>query len=149
MMIKTFSPKAKDLTRKWYLLDASEQPLGRLATAAARLLIGKDKPTQSPHFDGGDYVVVINAASLKTQPNKMQRKTYYRHSGFPGGLHKRSLAEQVNLNPSKVIEHAIRGMLPDNKLRDPRLKRLKVYVDENHHHEAQVPIKLDPVKGKK
>jgi large subunit ribosomal protein L13 len=147
--MKTFSPTPKDLTRKWYLIDASELPLGRMATTVARLLIGKDKPTFAPHVDGGDFVVVVNAGLLRVSGTKERDKVYHRHSGFPGGLHKRTLGEQRELNPAKVVEHAVRGMLPDNKLRAPRLKRLKVYADANHLHAAQGPIAVSSSKDSK
>lgn len=145
--MKTFSIKSKDITRQWHLLDASESPLGRLATVAARLLIGKDKPTLTPHMDGGDFVIVVNARELIVTGNKSKGKTYYRHSGFPGGLYKRSLEEQMGRNPEKVIEHAVRGMLPVNKLRDGRLKRLKVYSGPEHEHAAQKPEKYSLKKA--
>ena len=140
--MKTYSLKPKDITRQWYILDASEAPLGRLATRAARLLIGKDKVSLTPHIDGGDYVIVINAANLVTTANKTDSKTYYRHSGFPGGLKARKLSEQLELDPTTVIEHAVRGMLPVNKLRTGRLKRLKVYSTSEHEHAAQKPTQI-------
>jgi large subunit ribosomal protein L13 len=147
--MKTYSLKPKDISRKWYVLDAAEIPLGRLSTVAARLLIGKDKPSQSPHMDGGDFVIVINADNLVVTGNKLTDKLYYRHSGFPGGLYKRTLQEQMNIDPTKIIEHSIRGMLPVNKLRDGRLKRLKIYKDNEHNHHAQKPEILDLKKGDK
>ncbi|OGL39407.1 50S ribosomal protein L13, partial [Candidatus Saccharibacteria bacterium RIFCSPLOWO2_02_FULL_46_7] len=115
-------------------------PLGRLSTVAARLLIGKDKTTQTPHVDSGDYVIVINASKLKITGNKMRDKIFYRHSGYPGGLYKRSLADQTKRNPTKVIMRSVRGMLPVNKLRPARLKRLKVYAGSEHNHSGQKPI---------
>lgn len=130
------------------MLDAQEVPLGRLATAATRLLIGKDKPTLTPHMDGGDFVIVINSDNLVVTGNKTKDKSYYRHSGFPGGLYKRTLEEQKNLNSTKIVEHAIRGMLPVNKLRDGRLKRLKIYAGSEHNHDAQKPQTLSLKKGK-
>lgn len=140
--MKTYSIKSKEITRKWYVLDASEVPLGRLSTVAARLLIGKDKPNFTPHMDGGDFVIVVNAQNLVVTGNKAQDKIYYRHSGFPGGLYKRSLQEQMERDPTKIVEHSIRGMLPVNKLRDGRLKRLKIYTGPEHEHAAQKPEKL-------
>jgi large subunit ribosomal protein L13 len=145
--MKTFAPKPQDVSRQWYLLDASELPLGRLATMSARLLLGKNKPRWAPHFDNGDYVIVINASSMVNRANKQRQKAYYRHSGFPGGLHKRSLAEQLALDPAKVVAHAVRGMLPDNKLRSARLKRLKIYADGDHEHTAQTPTKITLTKA--
>jgi large subunit ribosomal protein L13 len=147
--MKTYSLKPKDISRSWYVLDAAEAPLGRLSTVAARLLIGKDKPSQSPHMDGGDYVIIINADGLVVTGNKLADKTYYRHSGFPGGLHKRTLSEQMNIDSTKVIEHSIRGMLPVNKLRDGRLARLKIYAGSEHNHSAQSPETISLKKGSK
>jgi large subunit ribosomal protein L13 len=147
--MKTYSLKPKDISRSWYVLDAAEAPLGRLSTVAARLLIGKDKPSQSPHMDGGDYVIIINADGLVVTGNKLADKTYYRHSGFPGGLHKRTLSEQMNIDSTKVIEHSIRGMLPVNKLRDGRMARLKIYAGSEHNHSAQSPETISLKKGSK
>lgn len=148
--MKTYSVKPANVTRHWYILDASEAPLGRLATAASRLLIGKDKVSLTPHVDGGDYVIVINAKKMVVSANKLNTKVYFRHSGFPGGIKNRTLAESQKLDPTFSITHAVRGMLPVNKLRDQRLARLKVYSDDNHHHSAQKPkaLSLTP-KGKK
>lgn len=137
--MRTYSAKPKDITRNWYVLDASEVPLGRLATAAARLLIGKDKPSFTPHVDGGDFVVIINAGSLVTTGNKAAQKTYYRHSGYPGGLRQKKLAEAAATKPEEVVRHAVRGMLPVNKLRPSRLTRLKIYREAEHTHQAQNP----------
>ena len=138
--MKTYSAKPTDVTRSWHVLDASKTPLGRLSTVAARLLLGKDKPSFTHHIDVGDYVIVINAGSLITTGNKVAKKTYYRHSGFPGGLYKRTLGE---MDPVSVIEHSIRGMLPVNKLRKGRLARLKVYSGVEHSHRAQNPVEFD------
>ncbi|MBI2592496.1 50S ribosomal protein L13 [Candidatus Saccharibacteria bacterium] len=135
--MKTYSAKPNNVNRSWHVLDASKAPLGRLSTVAARLLIGKDKPSFTRHIDVGDYVIVINASSLITTGNKVAKKIYYRHSGFPGGLYKRTLGE---MNMVSVIEHAIRGMLPDNKLRQGRLARLKIYSGAQHSHTAQNPV---------
>lgn len=146
--MKTYSQKPADVTRKWYLLDASDAPLGRLSTAAAKLLIGKEKPTFTPHVDGGDYVVVINADKLVVTGGKDEKKVYWRHSGFPGGIYKRTLKEQKEVDSTAVLTKAIRGMLPVNKLRDARLKRLKVYAGEEHQNTAQNPEKLS-LKGNK
>jgi large subunit ribosomal protein L13 len=147
--MKTFSIKPADVMRKWYVLDASEIPLGRLSTAAASLLLGKGKATVTPHVDGGDYVVVINSAKLVVTGKKQTDKKYHRHSGFPGGLYTRSLQEQMERDPNKVIYKAVRGMLPDNKLRDGRLARLKIYTDDQHNHAAQKPETLSLKKGDK
>jgi large subunit ribosomal protein L13 len=147
--MKTFSAKPTDIKRVWYVLDASELPLGRLSTKVASLLLGKGKPTVTPHIDGGDYVIVINSAALVVTGNKQKDKKYYRHSGFPGGLYTRSLAEQMERDPNKVIFDAVRGMLPVNKLRDGRLARLKIYADDQHNHTAQKPKTLSLKKGNK
>src|SRR5690606_6969710 len=130
--MKTYSAKPTDVTRQWYVVDASEAPLGRLATQIAQLLTGKGKPMFTSHVDCGDYVVVINAANLVVTGNKTAAKNYYRHSGYPGGLTETTLQKQMEKDPTDVIIHAVRGMLPVNKLRDARLARLKVYADSQH-----------------
>jgi large subunit ribosomal protein L13 len=140
--MKTYSLKPSEVKREWYILDASEIPLGRLATAASSLLLGKGKPSVTPHIDGGDYVIVINSSSLVVTGNKLKDKKYHRHSGFPGGLYTRSLEEQLDRDPNKVIFNAVRGMLPVNKLRDGRLARLKIYSDDQHTHAPQKPKTL-------
>lgn len=141
-MKKTFSIKPAQISRQWILIDASEAPLGRVAGAAAQYLIGKHKPTYTPHIDGGDYVVIINAAKLVTTGNKETAKVYYRHSGFPGGITATTLGAQMEKDPTKVILSAIKGMLPKNKLVTERMARLKVYKDENHTHAPQQPVKV-------
>jgi large subunit ribosomal protein L13 len=146
--MKTYSIKPSEIKRKWYVIDASEAPLGRVSTVAASLLIGKGKPSFTPHMDGGDYVIIINSTNLVVTGKKYTDKEYYRHSGFPGGLYKRTLAEQMERDPNKVIFDAIRGMLPVNKLRDGRLARLKIYVDDQHQHAPQKP-KIFSVKKDK
>ena len=135
--MKTYSAKPADITRKWYVVDASETTLGRISTEVAQLLTGKKKPIFTHHVDCGDYVIVINADQLRVTGQKTTDKMYYHHTGFPGGIKSRSLKEQQVIDPTKVIETAVRGMLPVNKLRDGRLKRLKVYVGSEHGHEAQ------------
>jgi large subunit ribosomal protein L13 len=147
--MKTYSIKASEVSRKWYVLDASEIPLGRLSTTIASLLLGKGKPTVTHHVDGGDFVIVVNSAQLIVTGNKRTDKKYHRHSGYPGGLYTRSLNEQMERDPNKVIFKAVRGMLPDNKLRDGRLARLKIYAGEEHNHSAQKPEKLSLKKGDK
>ncbi len=146
--MKTYSAKPSDVTRVWYVLDASETPLGRLATRAAKLLIGKDKPQFTHHIDTGDYVVVINADKLVVTGDKLKQKRYYRHSGFPGGLRETSLQEVIDKDSTRAVIHAIRGMLPVNKLRDARLARLKVYAGAEHNHEAQKPVTISQKEGK-
>jgi large subunit ribosomal protein L13 len=140
--MKTYSAKPTDVTRKWYVLDASEVPLGRLSTKIATLLLGKGKPQFTHHIDVGDFVVVINAASLVTTGDKINKKIYYRHSNYPGGLKETTLGDQLIKDPASVIIHSVRGMLPVNKLRDERLKRLKVYAGADHQHDAQKPEPL-------
>jgi large subunit ribosomal protein L13 len=144
--MKTFAQKPAEVTRQWVLIDAASAPLGRLATAIAKYLIGKYKPTYTAHVDGGDHVVVINAANLVATGKKMTDKKYYRHSGYPGGIKERTLAEQLVIDPTKIIVDAVRGMLPKNKLLDDRLKRLKVYADDQHNHTAQNPKKVEVQK---
>lgn len=144
--MKTFNQKPANVTRRWVLVDASEASLGRVATTVAKYLIGKYKPTYTAHVDGGDYVVVINAGKLVTTGNKLEDKIYYRHSGFPGGIKQRTLQEQLNIDPTKVIEHAVQGMLPKNRLIDDRMKRLKVYAGAEHANTAQSPVKVEVEK---
>jgi len=137
--MKTYSAKPTDVTRKWYVIDASQAPLGRVATQIAKLLTGKDKPMFTHHIDTGDYVIVINAAKLQVTGQKMDTKMYYSHSGHPGGLKEATMREKQAKDPTFAINHAVRGMLPVNKLRDGRLARLKIYADAEHNHEAQKP----------
>lgn len=137
--MKTYSAKPTDVTRTWYVVDASEVPLGRLATVVAKLLMGKGKPMFTKHIDCGDYVVVINASNLVVTGNKMEDKIYYKYSGFPGGLRETSLKDQMAKDSTIVIQKAVRGMLPVNKLRSDRLLRLKIYEGAEHQHEAQKP----------
>ncbi len=136
---KTFSAKPTDVVRKWYVIDAASAPMGRLATEAASLLIGKGKPMFTHHVDVGDYVIVINASDLVVTGNKMEDKKYYHHSQFPGGLKTASLKDKMAKDPTTVITRAVRGMLPVNKLRPARLARLKVYAGAEHNHSAQMP----------
>jgi large subunit ribosomal protein L13 len=140
--MKTFSAKPSDVTRTWYIVDASEAPMGRVATKVATLLTGKGKPTFTKHIDTGDYVVVINAEKIVVTGNKMEDKMYYRHSHFPGGLKEATLKEKMVKDPTFALQHAIRGMLPVNKLRDARLERLKIYAGADHKHEAQKPVAI-------
>jgi len=140
--MRTYSLKPKDITRKWYLIDASETSLGRVATTAASLLIGKHKPGQTPHMDSGDYVIIINSEKLIATGGKDSKKIYYRHSGYPGGLHKRTLNEEQKADPTTAIHIAVWGMLPVNKLRKSRLQRLKIYPGAEHQHSAQNPEKM-------
>jgi large subunit ribosomal protein L13 len=143
--MKTYSAKPSDVTRVWYVIDASEAPLGRIATKIATLLTGKGKPQFTHHIDCGDYVVVINAEKLVVTGDKPNKKTYYSHSSYPGGLKEKTLGEAQEKDPTFAITHAVRGMLPVNKLRDERLQRLKVYAGADHQHGPQSP-KLISVK---
>lgn len=137
--MKTYSAKPGDVTRQWYLVDASEAPLGRLATKVATLLTGKGKPQFTKHIDVGDFVVIINAEKTVATGDKMNKKVYYRHSNYPGGLTETTLGEKMEKDPTFAIRNAVRGMLPVNKLRDERLLRLKVYAGSEHNHSAQQP----------
>lgn len=138
-MQKTYSAKPSDVTRKWYLIDASEAPLGRVATKVATLLTGKEKPMFTSHIDCGDFVVIINAKDTVVTGNKRTQKMYYHHSHFPGGLRESTLKDTMERDPTHALYHAVHGMLPVNKLRDARLLRLKIYADENHKHAPQQP----------
>ena len=146
--MKTFSAKPSDVHRKWYVIDASQAPLGRVATQVATLLTGKGKPMFTQHIDTGDYVIIINAKNLVVTGDKMNQKMYYHHSHFPGGLKEATLKEKMAKDPTQVLHHAIRGMLPVNKLRDARLERLKIYADADHKHEAQKPVEFSLKEGK-
>lgn len=148
MAQKTFSAKPSDVTRAWYVIDASEAPLGRVATKIATLLTGKGKPQFTSHIDCGDFVVVINAGNPMVTGNKLEDKMYYRHSGYPGGLHEATLKEVLDKTPDRALYEAVRGMLPVNKLRDARLARLKIYAGSEHNHEAQKPQAIS-MKGTK
>lgn len=140
---KTFSQKPADVSRRWILIDATDAPLGRVATEIAKYLIGKYKPTYTPHVDGGDYVVVINAGKTVVTGNKEEDKIYYRHSGFPGGIKDAQLKEVRAKFPERIIEKAVKGMLPKNKLSVGRMERLKVFVGAEHAHTAQKPEKVE------
>ena len=140
---KTYSQKTAEISREWFLVDASELPLGRIATIVADKLIGKSKPTYTPHIDNGDYVVVINAADTVLTGNKETGKVYYRHSGFPGGIKDATAAEVREKFPERIIEAAVKGMLPKNKLQSERMKRLRVFAGSEHTHEAQTPKKVE------
>jgi large subunit ribosomal protein L13 len=135
--MKTYSTKASDIQRQWHVLDASGKVLGKLATQAATLLMGKHKPIFTPNLDTGDFVVIINAEKVRFSGGKEGKKLYYRHSGYPGGLKSVSLEEMMQADPTRVIEHAVKGMLPINRLRAVRMRKLKVYVGEAHPHLAQ------------
>jgi len=146
--MKTYSAKPTDVTREWYVVDAQEVPLGRLATQVAQLLTGKGKPQFTQHIDCGDFVIVINADKLQVTGDKLEKKMYYHHSHYPGGLKETSLQKQMAKDSTAPVVHAIRGMLPVNKLRDGRLARLKVYTGSEHNHEAQKPKTFSLKEGK-
>lgn len=146
--MKTYSAKPSDVTRKWYVVDATEASLGRVATKVAKLLTGKDKPMFTHHIDTGDYVIVINAEKIKVTGNKLDTKMYYSHSGHPGALKEATLREKQAKDPTFGVMHAIRGMLPVNKLRDGRLERLKIYAGSEHNHAAQKPQVISIKEGK-
>jgi large subunit ribosomal protein L13 len=137
--VKTYAVKASEIERQWWVVDASDQTLGRLATRIATLLEGKHKPTYSPHIDTGDHVVVVNAGRVKVTGNKLLQKRYYRHSGYPGGLKEESLQALMARRPELVIERAVKGMLPQNRLGRAMFKKLKVYGGPDHPHQAQQP----------
>jgi large subunit ribosomal protein L13 len=145
---KTYSAKPSDVTRAWHVLDAATIPFGRLSTQAAILLMGKHKAQFTHHIDCGDNVIVINSDKLVATGKKMNQKMYHRHSGFPGGLTSISLEGQMEKDSCKVIERAIYGMLPVNRLRPERMRRLKVYAGEEHNHAAQKPVEF-ALKGAK
>jgi len=136
--MKTKSTTEAEITREWHLLDAKSQVLGRLATQIARLLTGKDKPNYVPHLDCGDHVVVTNASQVKVTGRKADQKMYYRHSGYPGGFKEISYQQQMAKDPREIIRHAVAGMLPKNKLRAPRLAKLRIFVDAKHPYEDKL-----------
>ena len=142
--MKTFSLKNTEVSRDWVVFDASDKILGRFATKIADKLRGKDKPTFTPHVDGGDLVVVINADKVKVTGNKAEQKKYYKHSLYPGGLKEKSYKEVLESNPERIIENAVKGMLPKNKLGKSIIKKLKVYSGSEHPHESQNPSVWNP-----
>ena len=140
--MKTYSQKAAEISREWWVIDASTLPLGKLAVVVADKLMGKSKVTYTPHIDNGDYVIVLNAKNLQVTGEKMTDKKYYRHSGFPGGLKELRLEEIVEKDPSLAIKAAVKGMLPKNKLAVERLARLRVFDGMEHTHAAQNPKEI-------
>ena len=141
--MKTISAKEEEIQRDWYVIDAQGQTLGRLATRTATILRGKHKPLYTPHVDCGDYVIIVNAEKVHTTGQKMSQKKYYRHSGYPGGIKEISLRDQLQKFPERVLESAVRGMLPKNRLGRRMFKKLKVYPGPNHPHQAQQPKPLE------
>ena len=136
--MKTYSIKASDIKREWHVIDANDKILGRLATEIAKLLMGKQKPLFARNMDVGDFVVVINAEKIKVTGKKMTQKMYYRHSGYPGGLKTTSMERVMEKHPTRIIEHAVKGMLPQNRLKAKMMKRLKIYAGEAHPHQGQI-----------
>ena len=137
--MKTYHAKPGEVEREWVLIDATDQVLGRVATKAAQILKGKHKPRYTPHVDTGDFVVIINADKIRVTGTKAASKSYYRHSGFPGGLKSETFTEAMAKHPERVIEHAVKGMLPKNKLAKVQLTRLRVFAGAEHPHTAQQP----------
>jgi large subunit ribosomal protein L13 len=137
--VRTYSPKPGEIERQWHVIDASDVVLGRLATHAATLLRGKHKPTFAPHVDTGDFVVIVNAAKVALSGNKRDNEFAYRHSGYPGGLRRRSLGELLDKHPDRLVERAVKGMLPKNRLGRAMGRKLKVYAGPEHPHAAQKP----------
>ena len=144
MIMKTYSLKKEEVQRNWFVVDATDRILGRVATKIADKIRGKDKPTFTPHTDGGDYVIVINAEKIKVTGSKFNNKMYYRHSLYPGGLKSQTFKELNEKNPERVIEEAVKGMLPKNKLGKSIIKKLKVFQGPNHDHESQQPTEWNP-----
>lgn len=141
-MHKTYVAKPNDVQRDWYVVDATDQTLGRLATQIASILRGKTKPQYTPHEDVGDFVVVINAEKVRVTGRKLDQKMYYRHTGYPGGIRSVTLRRQLEKHPERVIEHAVKGMLPRGPLGRRQFKKLKVYKGSDHPHQAQMPKPL-------
>ena len=141
-MNKTYSQKSSEISREWWVIDATSMPLGKLAVVIADKLMGKSKVTFTPHIDTGDYVVVTNAKNLVVTGEKMTQKKYYRHSGYPGGIKELKLEEVIEKNPARVIEEAVKEMLPKNKLAAERMKRLRVFAGAEHAHAAQNPKEI-------
>jgi large subunit ribosomal protein L13 len=139
---KTYSPKPGDIERSWFVVDASDLPLGRLASEVATLLRGKHKPTYAPHVDGGDFIIVVNAEKVAVTSDKSQSKIYYRHSGYPGGIKAETFERLRERRPEAIIERAVNGMLPKNKLGRQMGRKLKVYAGPDHPHTAQKPEAL-------
>ena len=141
--MRTFSPKASDIQHQWHVIDASDVVLGRLASHAATLLRGKHKPIFAPHVDTGDFVIVVNAEKVALSGRKLEQKRAYRHSGYPGGLRSMTYGELMSRHPERVIEKAVRGMLPKNSLGRSMLRKLKVYAGPDHPHQAQKPVPFE------
>jgi large subunit ribosomal protein L13 len=147
--VRTYSPKPGEVTRTWHVIDAEDVVLGRLATHVATLLRGKHKPTFAPHVDTGDFVIIVNAGKVVLTGNKRDQKFAYRHSGYPGGLRKRSFGELLDTRPDRLLEKVVKGMLPKNKLGRAQGKKLKVYAGPEHPHAAQQPKPFEIAKVEK
>jgi large subunit ribosomal protein L13 len=147
--VRTYSPKPGEVTRVWHVIDAEDVVLGRLATQVATLLRGKHKPTFAPHVDTGDFVIIVNAGKVALTGNKRDQKFAYRHSGYPGGLRKRSFGELLDSRPDRLLEKVVKGMLPKNKLGRAQGKKLKVYAGPDHPHAAQQPKPFEIAKVEK
>jgi len=145
--MKTYSAKSSELKPQWHVIDASGQTLGRLASEVANLLMGKHKPIYSPNLNTGDFVIVINVAKVRVTGKKAQQKIYYRHSGYPGGLRSTTFATMMETHPTRVIEYAVKGMLPKNRLGRGMLRRLRVYPGNTHPHQAQVEKSIEGGAG--
>jgi large subunit ribosomal protein L13 len=141
----TYSARASELEPRWYVIDAQDQVLGRLASQIAQILRGKNKPTFTPHMNCGDFVIVINASKVAVTGNRLDSKIYYRHTQYPGGLRQETLRQVLARHPDRAIQRAVKGMLPHNRLGDDMLNRLKVYAGPNHPHQAQKPVKWEPL----
>jgi large subunit ribosomal protein L13 len=147
--VRTYSPKPGEVTRTWHVIDAEDVVLGRLASHAATLLRGKHKPTFAPHVDTGDFVIIVNAGKVALTGNKREQAFAYRHSGYPGGLRKRSFGELLDTRPERLLEKVVKGMLPKNKLGRAQGKKLKVYAGPDHPHAAQQPQPFEIAKVSK
>jgi large subunit ribosomal protein L13 len=143
MNTKTYSPRESEIERRWYVVDAADQTLGRLATRVARVLEGKHKPMYAPHLDTGDHVIVLNASRIAVTSDKRETKLYIRHSGYPAGLKEETLGHLLARRPEEVIRRAVKGMLPHNRLGAQMLRKLKVYAGDEHPHQAQKPEPLE------
>jgi large subunit ribosomal protein L13 len=137
--MKTWTPKQGEVERKWFVIDAKDKVLGRIAAETARILRGKHKPQFAPHMDTGDFVIIINASKVRLTGKKLQQKVYYHHSGYPGGLKSTKAEKMLKEKPDRVIRHAVRGMLPKNTIGRAQLTKLKIYADDTHPHIAQKP----------
>lgn len=144
--MKTYHAKPGEVQREWLLVDATDMTLGRLASEVAQILRGKNKPTYTPHVDTGDFVIVVNAEKIKVTGAKVTDKVYYHHSGYPGGLKSETFKEAMEKHPTRIIEHAVAGMLPKNSLGRKQCRKLKVYAGPEHPHQAQNPRKIE-LKG--